>query len=287
MELLQKYYRTITILFFVLILIISFQTFQQIFYIELFELANDANFFDVLKKQSYRWIIWLAIGLVLPFTVKRDSAKEKNLLLFFKHFWIISLLVLLNIIVISLLQIVTSEQEFTMEVLFKENFSFFLFQKAPMYTLGYLAVVFILFFNLENQKLSIEVQELIEVKNFNEEAYKKLKENNTDKAKILSIKVGNKRKIISINEIIWLEADDYCVIVHTINQPSYTMRSSLKILENKLDTNFLRVHRKGIVNMTMVKEFSTSHATLVLQNDDKVPVSKTKTKAVHRFIKNE
>jgi hypothetical protein len=257
------------------------------FYIERFQLADDVRFFDLLKNQSYRWLIWLLLGTVLIFTVKKESTKEKNLRLFSKHLLIVFLLVLLNILLISLLQIVNSDQDFTFNVLFQDNFSFFLFQKAPMYTFGYFAIVIILFFNLENQKLNIEVQELIEIKNSNEIAYQKLKETLTDKAKVLSIKIGNKRKIISIDEIVWLEADDYCVMVHTLDNPSYTMRSSLKALEDKLDANFLRVHRKGIVNMNKVKEFDTSsQPILILINDDEVPVSKAKTKWVYDFIKN-
>lgn len=287
MKLIQRYYRTITIILFVLVLTISFQTFQQIFYIERFKLAENVKFFDVLKNQSYRWIIWMLIAISLPFIVKRDTRKEKTLSLFFKHFAIISILVFLNIAIISFLQVINSGQEFSTDVFLKENFSFFLFQKAPMYTLGYLAIVILLFFHYQNQQLSVEVQELIEIKNSNEEAYEKLKENNVDKAKVLSIKIGNKKKVISIDEILWLEADDYCVIVHTLNKPSYTMRSSLKTLENKLDGNFLRVHRKGIVNMKKVKEFNTStQPTLILQNEDKVPVSKMKMKLVNSFIKN-
>lgn len=287
MKLLQRYYRTIIIILFVLVLIISFQTFQQIFYIERFNLAENVEFFDVLKNQSYRWIIWLAIAAILPFIVKRDRNKEKTLSLFFKHFIMISLLVLLNIAIISFLQVVNSGQEFTAVTFLEENFSFFLFQKAPMYTLGYLAISILLFFNFENQKLSVEVQDLIEIKNSNEETYKRLKENNTDKAKVLSIKVGNKKKVISVDEILWLEADDYCVIVHTLEKPSYTMRSSLKTLENKLGANFLRVHRKGIVNMKKIKEFDTSsQPTLILQNEDEVPVSKIKIKLVNSFIRN-
>ena len=105
------------------------------------------------------------------------------------------------------------------------------------------------------------------------------------KTKILNIKIGNKRKIISVNEIMWLEADDYCVLVHTINDPSYTMRISLKALQEKLSNNFLRVHRKGIVNMDMVKELNlNSNPRLVLKNDQEVIVSKSNLKFVKDFL---
>lgn len=50
------------------ILAIAFETFQQIYYIRKFDLAEGVSFFTLLKNQSYRWIVWLAIGLLLlPF----------------------------------------------------------------------------------------------------------------------------------------------------------------------------------------------------------------------------
>lgn len=280
----QKYYRTAFVIFLVLTFIITFQTYQQVYYIERFNLAQDVVFFDVLKNQIYRWFIWFFIALSLPFFVKKDSSKLLNFQMILKHCIIITLLVVLNIVIISAIQSVDSQSASRMDI-FYESFTFFMFQKSPMYTLGYMAFTVILFFHFENEKLQVTVQELVDLKDQHQKEYEQLKTSNIDRDHILSIKIGNKLKVIPIVNILWIEADDYCVIVHSDNKTSYSMRSSLKSLENKLPTYFMRVHRKGIVNMHKVKEFKNGNdALLIIENNSKVPVSKINIKAVKLFL---
>ena len=138
-----------------------------------------------------------------------------------------------------------------------------------------------------NEQLQIKVQSLSELKRTNARLYAELKEKVDDRTSVLNIKIGNKRKIIPVDEVLWIEADDYCVKVHTTNQQCYTMRSSLKALSLKLDTNFLRVHRKAIANMTMIKELSLSQSpNLILNDNTEVPVSKSHLKTVRDFLSN-
>ena len=151
--------------------------------------------------------------------------------------------------------------------------------------MGYIAITIILFLNYTKELLQIEVQSLEEIKKENKLIYQKLKASNSDKSKVLNIKIGNKRKIISVETILFLEADDYCVNVHTIDNPAYSMRISLKSLEEKLEHHFLRVHRKSIVNMRMVKEFKlNTKPYLLLNNNEKVFVSKSNLKLVKDFL---
>ncbi|GAB5401188.1 MAG: hypothetical protein Aureis2KO_27730 [Aureisphaera sp.] len=162
---------------------------------------------------------------------------------------------------------------------------FYTYQKGPIFVLGYsaLAIIFHLFFL--NEQLQIKVQKLSELKEVNLQLYNSLKNEINDRTTILNIKIGNKRKIIPIENILWIEADDYCVKVHLQDESTYTMRSSLKTLESKLPTNYLRVHRKAIVNMKMAQELNTaSSAKLILSNQTEVPVSKSNLKTVMDFI---
>jgi len=132
-------------------------------------------------------------------------------------------------------------------------YSILYFSKGPIYILGYIAIAIILHFYFVSEELPFQVQELSELKDSNLKLYNELKSEINDKTTILNVKIGNKRRIIPVEEIQWIEADDYCVKLHLENGKSYTMRSNLKALENKLSLPFLRVHRKTIVNMTMVK----------------------------------
>lgn len=271
----------------IFLMIVFFETFQQLFYIKRFNLYDNVQFLELLKNQFYRWLIWTVIGTPLVFLVKRDVKRVVNFKLFLKYLGIIGLLVLINVLVIATIQIIISEDNFSISKFFSEYFLFYVFQKSPIYILGYIAITTILFLSYIKGLLQVEVQELVELKKTNDEIYHQLKKANTDKAKVLNIKVGNKRKIIPVNTITWLEADDYCVIVHTIDNPSYSMRSSLKSLQEKLGDNFLRVHRKGIVNMSMVKELNlTSNSKLILKDNQEVVISKSNLRTVKEFLEN-
>ncbi|MEO1033546.1 MAG: LytTR family DNA-binding domain-containing protein, partial [Bacteroidota bacterium] len=137
-----------------------------------------------------------------------------------------------------------------------------------------------------NEQLHIKIQNLSELKVTNAELYEQLKRRIDDKSSILNIKIGNKRKIVPVTDILWIEADDYCVKVHTIADDTYTMRSSLKALDEKLDDNFIRVHRKALVNAGFIEELYTSSGStyLTLKNKIQIPVSKKNLSVVRKLI---
>ncbi len=274
----------ITILL-VLIMTIAFETAQQLYYIKRFNLGSDATFFNLLKAQTYRWLIWMSLSLALIWFVKAKSTNRKlTLAEFIKYSIVILGLVFINILLISAIQMFLTEDNASLSLLLNEYISFFTFQKAPMYTLGYIALTITLHLYFVNEQLKIDVQTLSDLKQENVELYKKLSTEIEDKASILNIKIGNKRKIIPVKDIYWIEADDYCVKVHTSSANTYTMRSSLKALEQKLEDNFLRVHRKAIVNMDWAKEVNLSQSpVLILQNDQEIAISKSNLKVVRNF----
>lgn len=278
--------RSVLIISLIVCIAITFETFQQLYYIKRFQSALDITFFDVLKTQSYRWLIWLLFSSVLIWFVKAQTTRKKTTLSFLKLIGIIFGLVLINVIIISLSQMVLSNEEFSFSELISEYLPFFTYQKAPIYTLGYIAISLILYLYFENEKLQIEVQELSELELTNSKLYKKLLAQVDEKSTVLNIKIGNKHKIIPVEQISWIEADDYCVKVHTTTNKTYTMRSSLKALEEKLNSNFLRVHRKAIVNMDLAKELHLANTpNLILQNETEIPVSKSNLRTVKDFFK--
>ena len=265
---------------------ITFETAQQLFYIKRFNLGNDATFFSLLKTQTYRWFIWVGLSSLLFWFTKNNSTDNKlSLFNFLRYSALIFSLVLTNIIVISFSQLLINGDELFSLTIINDYILFFTFQKAPMYTLGYIAIVTILHLYFTNEQLHIEIQTLSDLKKQNTNLYNELSPSIDDKATILSIKIGNKRKIIPVSDISWIEADDYCVKVHTKTSNSYTMRRSLKSLEQKLESNFLRVHRKSIVNMDLVKEIKLSqNPVLILENETKVAISKSNIKLVKDFM---
>ena len=277
--------RIIFMILTILVMAIAFETFQQVYYIKRFNIAQDVSFFSVLKTQSYRWFIWLVLSVFLIWYSKNNALQKKQDALILKYAFLIFGLVFINILIISVSQIWLSNASFSLHSLVSEYMTFFAFQKAPVYTLGYIAIAIILQLYFVNERLHIQVQKLSEIKKTDGHIYNNLVKNLDEKTTILNIKIGNKRKIIPVETISWIEADDYCVKVHTIDNGSYTMRSSLKALEEKLSTNFLRVHRKAIVNMTMAKELDLSNSpNLILSNDIEISVSKSNLKTVKDFL---
>ena len=277
--------RSILIIALIVVLAITFETFQQLYYIKRFQISDGITFFELLKTQSYRWVIWLLLSLVLIWYSKSQTSKSKTNLSIIKLAGLIVSLVYINIVIISLSQLFLSGDVFSFSSLFSDYLPFFMYQKAPIYTLGYIAISMILYLYFENEKLQIEVQKLSDLKLTNAQLFKELNSKIDEKTTVLNIKIGNKRKIIPVETISWIEADDYCVKVHTTNNGNYTMRSSLKTLEDKLSNNFLRVHRKAIVNMSFAKELHMSGSpNLILENDLQIPVSKSNLKTVKNFL---
>lgn len=277
--------QSILIVLLVVLLAITFETLQLMFYVKRFQPEVEVTFFEVLQTQSYRWCIWLLLSLILIWYFRTKRTKPTTTSSLLKLSGLIIGLVALNILIISLISILASGDLFSMANLFSEYMPFFMYQKAPIYTLGYIAISMILQLYFENEKLQIKVQELSELKLTNAKLFKKLNSTIDEKTTVLNIKIGNKRKIIPVEDIGWIEADDYCVKVHTTANGSYTMRSSLKALEEKLSSNFLRVHRKAIVNMSFAKELHMSGSpNLILENNMHIPVSKSNLKTVKDFL---
>jgi two-component system LytT family response regulator len=83
-------------------------------------------------------------------------------------------------------------------------------------------------------------------------------------------------RIIPLDEIDWIEADDYYARVH-VGRSQYLLRESLSSLSERLDpAAFLRVHRSAIVRLERVRAITGSggRARVVLHDDTRVPVSR-------------
>ncbi|MEL7122856.1 MAG: LytTR family DNA-binding domain-containing protein [Bacteroidota bacterium] len=272
--------QTIFILIAILLVCIFFEALQQQYYITHFNLAENISFWDLLSSQSYRWIIWMvfALAIVQFQQMKRlDQLPVSRLVLTYSLF--ILALVGLNVLVISLIQWFLYDENLSVYNLFSEFIPFFTFQKAPIFTLGYIAITFILHLDKINEKLTIEIKELYDLKQEDQKNYEKLKAQMSESASILKIKIGNKHKVIAVDNIHYIEADDYCVKIFSKENRPYTMRTTLKKLESKLPPHFFRIHRKYLVNMASVKEFlSTPNHIVVMYDDTPLPVAKTRVK---------
>ncbi|NCD70874.1 LytR/AlgR family response regulator transcription factor [Mucilaginibacter agri] len=92
------------------------------------------------------------------------------------------------------------------------------------------------------------------------------------------VKTGTKVKIIPVNDVLYLEADDDYVSVHTA-EGSFLKNKTMSFFEKVLDTRqFVRVHRSYIVaidQITRIDPYEKDSHIAILKSGAKIPVSKS------------
>ncbi len=100
------------------------------------------------------------------------------------------------------------------------------------------------------------------------------------------MKVGDRAVVVKTAEIVWIEAEDYYVLVHS-KQGRHLVRASLASLEQRLDPRrFLRVHRTAIVNVEEIRAVQDSGRLLLTLSDGaEVAVSRSRRAHVEPFVR--
>ncbi len=103
----------------------------------------------------------------------------------------------------------------------------------------------------------------------------------------LLLKTTGRQSSVAIDNIEWIEAEDYCCRVHT-NDENYLVRQSLSSFEETLPKEqFSRVHRSTIVRLnfiTSIEKAENSKYLVRLKNDVTRPVSKDGRKKIEEFF---
>jgi two-component system LytT family response regulator len=99
--------------------------------------------------------------------------------------------------------------------------------------------------------------------------------------------VGRRSVVVPFADIDWIEAQDYCVLVHATGA-SHLVRESIRTLAERLASHhFLRVHRSALVNLARVRELRRpAHGEwlLILHDGTELPVSRRQRPAVTRLF---
>jgi two-component system LytT family response regulator len=101
----------------------------------------------------------------------------------------------------------------------------------------------------------------------------------------LAFKAGDKSVVLKTGEILWIEAEDYYVLLHT-TRGRHLVRVSMQSLEAELDPRvFVRAHRAAIVNLDAVQELATKDGCwLRLTDGTRVPISRSRRRQVEAAI---
>lgn len=267
---------------------VVFEAAQQLFYLNLYNIGPaGVTFSDLFMVQFRKWIIWLIYAIPVWFYIKVVAEKDYLMITDIGKIIVVILTSLACVLfTMSVVEIIVNDFELTAQRLWSEYFTFYVYQKLPIYLFGYTFLALIFYLYNRNNLLIIQVLKFDQLTKKELAQFYQQKSSQDHESSVLKIKVGNTYKIISIEDIDWVEADDYCVNIHCKNkQAVYSMRSSLKALEKMLPKNFLRVHRSAIVNMDDVQEYKTQGSGLIrLKSGDEISVAKSKTKLVNDFF---
>jgi two-component system LytT family response regulator len=97
----------------------------------------------------------------------------------------------------------------------------------------------------------------------------------------ITLKAGGKLALVDPDDVVWFEASDHYIRVHTASEP-HLIRKSMAELEEELDPErFVRIHRGAIVNADHVAELRTrsqGESELTLSCGTQLQVSRRRLK---------
>jgi two-component system LytT family response regulator len=102
----------------------------------------------------------------------------------------------------------------------------------------------------------------------------------------LVARLGDRSSVIAIDDVDWIEAQDYCAAVHT-KGAVHVLRQSLATLEAELDpSRFVRIHRNAMVNVARIRELhhGANELVVVLHSGARLPVSRRRREALERLL---
>jgi len=102
----------------------------------------------------------------------------------------------------------------------------------------------------------------------------------------LVARLGDRSSVIAVDDIDWIEAQDYCVAVHVAGAV-HVVRHSLATLEVELDpARFVRIHRGAMVNVARIRELhhGANELVVVLHTGARLPVSRRRRELLERLL---
>ena len=98
--------------------------------------------------------------------------------------------------------------------------------------------------------------------------------------KTLTVKLGDKILLVKLTDIVYVQAEDKYVFLHTNDGKKHLTDFTLSALEEKLTEEFVRVHRSEIINTEYVKEIRKGFngaLIFVLNNSDETRVTSSRS----------
>ena len=101
--------------------------------------------------------------------------------------------------------------------------------------------------------------------------------------KIIYIETNNGMVNIPLHNILYVEVDKNYVTIHTLEE-NFTIKETLKNLEENLDNRFFKANRSFLVNLSYIKR--TTKTDIILKNNETIPLSRGKYDEINKAIIN-
>lgn len=264
------------------IILIAFDAAQQKYYVDTFALSNETiSYGNFFVNHFQRWLIWGILSIPLSIIIwKKLTKRDHPLGRFGSHVIVPALLtILVSIMMISLLSMYS---EAIAWIEFPQVFTFFFYQKGMTYLMATVLLILFLFYLSRNQMIGEQEIEIMNLKR----RTSNLQEALHTETPHLNVKTGHKLTPVALEDIIWIQSDDYCVKIHT-NDQTFVLRKSLKSLQEKLAPyRFIRIHRTALLNLNYLKLVNLERTTVQLMNKTEIPLSKTGIKTLKKKMKD-
>lgn len=111
---------------------------------------------------------------------------------------------------------------------------------------------------VEEERLALTIQRIMQNRSGGAEILQKIKQLIDDKKaagtiSTIPVKTGNKIYLVQVTDIVFFEAKDKYVVVHTRDEEQL-IEYPLNYLESRLPAEFVRIHRSLIVNKLKIRE---------------------------------
>ena len=111
----------------------------------------------------------------------------------------------------------------------------------------------------------------------------------TDSRSHLAVNMKGKVKLVPLQDIYYLKAEEKFVVVRTKSDERYYMNETLNNLEKDLGSHFMRIHRNALISVTQIDgmEKTEDERWLVVFKDidDKLLVSRRQKSNISRWLK--
>jgi len=97
--------------------------------------------------------------------------------------------------------------------------------------------------------------------------------------KTLTVKIGDRILLIKLNDILFIDAEDKYVFLHTADGKKHLTDFTISSLEDKLPEQFTRIHRGTIINVDHIKEIRKGFngALIFLMNHSEIKLTSSRS----------